>query len=59
MISSGGQIFVRLSVVCSVFSSDDFERSPGFLGLQIQYNIQCIEGQQIQTWPLSISNYNF
>lgn len=58
-ISSRGQIFVRSSVVCSVSSLDDFERSPDFLGLQIQYNIQRIEDQQIQTWPLPISSYNF
>lgn len=47
------------NVVCSVSSLNDFKRSPGFLGLQIQCNLQCIEDQQIQTWPLHISNYNF
>lgn len=42
-------MFVRLNVVCSVSSLNDFKRLPGFLGLQIQYKVQCIEGPQTQT----------
>lgn len=44
---------------CLVYPLKDLERSPDFAGLQIQYNLQRIEGEKIGTWRLHISDHNF